>query len=80
MKTRVAATAALALVLFSISALTSCNKAKTSEQAPVGQTGQTSNPEQAPKPNPDRNAYFGEEHPHQLVGGCLAHGQPPHRT
>src|SRR5208283_4126600 len=65
MKTRVAVTAALALVLFSIGALVSCNKSKTPESAPsAGQTAQPSNPEKPPKPNPDRNAYFGEEHIH----------------
>lgn len=65
MKTRVAATAALGLVLFSIGALISCNKAKSPAPAPAtGETAQTSNPEQPPKPNPDRNAYFGEEHIH----------------
>jgi hypothetical protein len=65
MKTRVAATAALALVFFSIGTLISCNKAKSPEPAPAtSETAQTSNPEQPPKPNPDRNAYFGEEHIH----------------
>jgi len=62
MKTRVAATAALVLVLFSISALTSCNKPKAPEQAQ--QTGQAAPAEQRVEKNPDRNAYFGEEHIH----------------
>src|ERR1039458_9513525 len=64
-KTRVAVTAVLALALLSIVALTSCNKSKGPESAPsTGENSQTSNPEQPPKPNPDRNAYFGEEHIH----------------
>jgi len=61
-KTRVVATAALAVVLFSIGVLVSCNKSESPQ--PAQSTGQTSNPEQPPKPNPDRNAYFGEEHIH----------------
>ncbi len=65
MKTRVAATAAMALVLLSIGVLISCNKSQGPQPAQsTGQTAQTSNPEQPPKPNPDRNAYFGEEHIH----------------
>ena len=65
MKTRVAVTMALALVLLGIGVLTSCKKSETSQPAPsAGETGQTSNPEQPPKANPDRNAYFGEEHIH----------------
>jgi hypothetical protein len=61
-KTRVAATAALALVLFSIGALISCNKSESPQ--PTGQTARTSKAEQPPPPNPERNAYFGEEHIH----------------
>jgi hypothetical protein len=50
------------LVLFSIGILTSCNK---SENPQPGQpTARVSNAEQKPQPNPDRNAYFGEEHIH----------------
>ena len=65
MKTRVAAAVALAVVLLSICALISCNKSENPQPAQSpGQTAQTSNPEQPPKPNPDRNAYFGEEHIH----------------
>jgi Protein of unknown function (DUF3604) len=56
------ATAGLALVVLSIGALTSCNKSKGPESAQS--TGQTSNVEHGPQPNPDRNAYFGEEHIH----------------
>ena len=64
MKTRVAATAALALVLISIGVLTSCEKPKAPEQAQqAGQAAPGSN-EAPPKANPDRNAYFGEEHIH----------------
>jgi len=65
MKTRVAVTAALVLVLLSIGALISCNKSESPQPAQsTGETAQTSNAEQPPKPNPDRNAYFGEEHIH----------------
>src|SRR5664279_2390440 len=65
MKTRVAATAGLALVLLSIGVLISCSKSKAPEAAQsTSQTTQTSTPEQPPKRNPDRNAYFGEEHIH----------------
>ena len=65
MKTRFASTAVLALVLPSIGVLISCKKPETAQPAQsAGVTGQTSNPEQPPKPNPDRNAYFGDEHIH----------------
>ncbi len=65
MKTRVAATAALALVIFSIGALISCSKSESPQPGqPTGQTAQTSTTEQPPPRNPDRNAYFGEEHIH----------------
>ena len=60
MKTKVAATAGLALIFLSIVALISCNKSESPQQS----TGQTAQTEQPPKPNPDRNAYFGEEHIH----------------
>ena len=64
MKTRVAATAALVLLLLSIGSLISCKKSEGPQQPEsTGQTTQTPNAEQ-PKPNPDRNAYFGEEHIH----------------
>jgi hypothetical protein len=60
MKTRVAVTASLALIVLSVGV--SCNK---SENPQPGQpTARTSNPEPAPARNPDRNAYFGEEHIH----------------
>ena len=61
MKTRVAETVVLTLVLLSFGAVTSCKKAEGPQTAPS--SGQTSN-EPAPPPNPDRNAYFGEEHIH----------------
>jgi hypothetical protein len=65
MKTRVAATAPLALVLLSIGMLASCGKSESPKPAPpTGQTAPTSNAEQAPQPNPERNAYFGETHIH----------------
>jgi hypothetical protein len=65
MKTRVAATAGLALVLFSIGALTSCNKSQSSQPAQsVGHAARTENAEEPPQRNPERNAYFGDEHIH----------------
>jgi Protein of unknown function (DUF3604) len=65
MKTRVAATAVLALVLFSIGALTSCNKSQNPQPAQsTGKASRMSNAEESPQRNPDRNAYFGEEHIH----------------
>src|ERR1022692_4463759 len=60
MKTRVAATAGLALVLISI--LVSCEKPKAPEQAQ--QAGQAAPAEQRVERNPERNAYFGETHIH----------------
>ncbi len=64
MKTRVAPVTTLGLVLLSIGALVSCKKATTPQPAESGQTAQTSNAGPPPPPNPDRNAYFGEEHIH----------------
>ncbi len=65
MKTRVAATSALALVLLGIGALISCNKSESPQPGQSsGPIAQTSNTEPAPPRNPDRNAYFGEEHIH----------------
>ena len=64
MKTRVATTATLALVFFFIGAVISCNKSESPKPAqPSGQIAQMS-AEPAPGHNPDRNAYFGEEHIH----------------
>jgi Protein of unknown function (DUF3604) len=63
MKTRVAAVAALALVLFSVGALISCKKSEAPQQL-AQQTGQAAPAEQRVENNPDRNAYFGEEHIH----------------
>jgi hypothetical protein len=68
MKTRVAAAAGLALVLFGIGALTSCNKSQSPQ--PVQSTGEAaraSNVERPPERNPDRNAYYGEEHIHRRL-------------
>ena len=67
MKTRVAATVGLALVLFSIGALLSCKKSEAPQ--PAQQAGQPAQGQAAPaeervEKNPDRNAYFGEEHIH----------------
>ena len=61
MKTRVAETAVLTLVLLSCGVMVSCKKAEGPQ--PAQSTGQTSN-EQTPPPNPDRNPYFGDEHIH----------------
>ncbi|MGA9567611.1 MAG: DUF3604 domain-containing protein [Candidatus Korobacteraceae bacterium] len=62
MKSRVAVTVGLALVLISILVLVSCEKPKAPEQAQ--QAGQAAQAEQRVEKNPDRNAYFGEEHIH----------------
>ncbi len=64
MKTRIAATAIFALVLLCIGVLSSCKKEESPQTASTGQTARTSNTEPAPPRNPDRNAYFGEEHIH----------------
>jgi Protein of unknown function (DUF3604) len=61
MKSRVAVIAALALALISILTLASCEK-KAPEQAQ--QVGQAAPAEERVEKNPDRNAYFGEEHIH----------------
>jgi len=61
-KTRIAKAAVLTLVLFSLGAVISCKKAEGPES--TKSTGQTANNEPAPPPNPDRNAYFGDEHIH----------------
>ena len=66
MRSRVAITAtlALALALISILALLSCEKSKAPEQAQqAGGTAPAQTEERVEK-NPDRNAYFGEEHIH----------------
>ena len=52
----------MAVLLFCIGSLISCKKSE--EPQPSGQVAQTSNAEPAPPRNPDRNAYFGEEHIH----------------
>jgi Protein of unknown function (DUF3604) len=62
MKTRVAATAALALVLFGVGALVSCKKSEAPQQAQQAVGGAPA--EERVERNPDRNAYFGEEHIH----------------
>src|SRR5271157_1112298 len=63
-KTKVVATAGLALVLFSIGILISCEKAKAPEQAQQAGGTAPAQTEQRVEKNPDRNAYFGEEHIH----------------
>ncbi len=62
MKSRVAVVVALALALIGILALVSCEKPKAPEQAQ--QAGQAAPTEERVEKNPDRNAYFGEEHIH----------------
>ncbi len=65
MKARFVAAAALALGLLSFGAVVSCKKSQTAQPAQsAGETAQSSTAEQPPKPNPDRNAYFGDEHIH----------------
>jgi len=61
-KTQVAVTASFALLLIGIVTLVSCEKPKAPEQAQ--QTGQAAPAEERVEKNPDRNAYFGEEHIH----------------
>ncbi len=82
MKTEVAATAALALVLLSIGALISCRKSESPQPArSTGQAAQTSKAEQPPPPQPRAQRLLRRgTHPHQLVGGRLGHWQPHHRT
>src|ERR1039457_4881248 len=60
MKTRVAATAGVAGFL--TSTLVACKNPKAPERAQ--QAGQAAPAEQRVERNPDRNAYFGEEHIH----------------
>ena len=64
MKTRVAATAGFALAVLSIGPLTSCSRSQNLQSTESTQTVRASTSEQAPQRNPDRNAYFGEEHIH----------------
>src|SRR5271157_4671558 len=65
MKTRVALAMFLLLALIGVGMLVSCKKSEAPQQQ-AQQTGQAapSSTEAPPKPNPDRNAYFGEEHIH----------------
>ncbi len=66
MKTRIALAMFLLLALVAVGILVSCKKSGAPQQAQQAQaTGGTQAPaEEALKPNPDRNAYFGEEHIH----------------
>jgi hypothetical protein len=59
MKIRVAG--GLAFILIAVSALVSCKKSEAPQQA---QQGGAAAPEERVEKNPDRNAYFGEEHIH----------------
>src|SRR5271165_505377 len=62
MKTRVTATASLAVALLGLT-LFSCKKSENPQTTRSGQAAPAST-EAPPAPNPDRNAYFGEEHIH----------------
>ena len=64
MKTRVAVAIGFAVVLVSIGVLTSCEKPKAPEQQQAQQGGGAPPAEERVEKNPDRNAYFGEEHIH----------------
>jgi Protein of unknown function (DUF3604) len=55
--------AVLMFMLAALSALVSCKKAPTPEEGQPGQAARVA-PEQRVERNPDRNAYFGEEHIH----------------
>jgi hypothetical protein len=61
MKTRFAGVFSFMFLLASIGALVSCNKSKTLEP---GRQGGAVPAEERVERNPDRNAYFGEEHIH----------------
>ena len=63
MKTRVVAAIGLVVVLISIGVLVSCNKSGAPQQQ-AQQGGGTAPAEERVEKNPDRNAYFGEEHIH----------------
>src|SRR5271168_129582 len=63
MKSRVAVTATLALALISILTLASCKKKAPEQAQQAGATAPAQTQERVEK-NPDRNAYFGEEHIH----------------
>ena len=64
MKRKTAITAGLVFILAGFGGLISCKTAQTPEEAQrSGQAGQATT-EQPPQRNPDRNAYFGEEHIH----------------
>ena len=62
MKSRVAVTIGLVVVLVTVSTLVSCKKSEAPQQAQQG--GGTAPAEERIEKNPDRNAYFGEEHIH----------------
>jgi hypothetical protein len=62
MKTRIVLTMMLVLGVIGIPTQVSCNKSKAPEQAPEG--GAAAPAEERVEKNPDRNAYFGEEHIH----------------
>ena len=63
MKTRLAAAVSQLLILISIGVLVSCNKSEAPKTEQAQQGGAAPQEERVEK-NPDRNAYFGEEHIH----------------
>jgi hypothetical protein len=63
MKTRVAVTIGLLLILIGIGGLVSCKKSQAPQPVQQGAGGAPPAEERVEK-NPDRNAYFGEEHIH----------------
>src|SRR5271157_4746742 len=63
MKTRVALAMFLLLALIGVGMLVSCKKSEAPQQQ-AQQAGQPAPAEQRVERNPDRNAYFGEEHIH----------------
>ena len=62
-KTRLAAAVSQLLILISIGVLVSCNKSEAPKTEQAQQGGAAPQEERVEK-NPDRNAYFGEEHIH----------------
>jgi hypothetical protein len=63
MKREAASKTVLVFMLAALSALVSCKKSPTPEEAQPGKAAQPT-AEQRVERNPDRNAYFGEEHIH----------------
>ena len=64
MKTRVTALTIWVVVLISVGLFTSCNKSQSSKTEQAQQGGAAAPAQERVEKNPDRNAYFGEEHIH----------------